>query len=89
MSAVPQPRDRASAADIVAGYLATLAIFVSGLAIVYRPVRLAPAAAVVAIVAAALAGPNSSRLAGFAIAAAAVGWIVGMTVAIVTNNPLW
>ena len=75
--------------DIVAGYLATLAIFVSAVAIVYRPVRLAPAAMVVALVAAALAGPRSERLVQASIAAGAIGWVAGMAFAVWTNNPLW
>jgi hypothetical protein len=86
-AAIDQPRG--NRADVVAGYLATFAIFLAAIAAVYRPVRLAPAAAVIALVAAALAGRRSSRIAQLAIAAAVLGWIIGMTFAVTTERPLW
>lgn len=81
--------DRTRVTDIVAGYLAVFAIFVSGLAIVYRPVRLAPAAIVLALFAAALAGERSQRLVQLAVLAGIVGWLLGMAAAVVTDTPLW
>ena len=76
-------------ADVVAGYLAVFSMFISGLAIVYRPVRLAPAAIVLALFAAAIAGERSQRVVQIAIFAGIVGWLLGMTAAVVTDNPLW
>jgi hypothetical protein len=86
---VSVPARRRNPTEVVAGYLAVFAILFSGLALVYRPVRLAPIAAVVAITAAALASGHSKRLTQFAVGAAVVGWIGRMTAAVVTGNPLW
>lgn len=55
---------------------------------VYRPIRLAPFALLVAFIAVAIGGRHE-RLASFAVAIAALGWLVGMTVAVLTENPLW
>ena len=81
--------DRLRVQEIVASYLATFAIFVSGLALVYRPVRLAPVAMLLVLVAAAIAGERNSRILQIAVAACVVGWVGGMTAAVVTSNPLW
>ena len=75
--------------EIVAGYLAAFSIFISGLAIVYRPVRLAPAAIALALFAAVLTGERTQRLVQIAIFAGVVGWLLGMTAAVVTEKPLW
>jgi hypothetical protein len=80
---------RRNTTEIVAGYLAAFAIVISGLAIVYRPVRLAPVAAVVALTAAAMATGGSKRITQVAVGAATVGWVAGMIAAVVTDNPLW
>jgi hypothetical protein len=88
VSASAEPR-RGRSADSVAGYIATFSIFLAAIAIVYRPVRLAPAAAVVALVAAGMAGKRSNRIVQIAIGMAVVGWLAGMIVAVTTNRPLW
>jgi membrane protein DedA with SNARE-associated domain len=80
---------RRNPTEIVAGYLATFSIVISGLAIVYRPVRLAPIAAVVALTAAGMASGRSKRITQIAVGAAVVGWLAGMIAAVVTDNPLW
>jgi hypothetical protein len=80
--------DRGRTGETVAGFLAAASITVSALAIVYRPVRLAPFALVVAFVAVAIGGRHA-RLAAFAVAAGAVGWFVGMTIAVLTGKPLY
>ena len=77
-----------SAAEAVAGLLAALAITVSFVAWAYRPARLAPAALVVALIAVGIGGRHQ-RLASFAVAAAAIGWFVGMTIAIITERPIF
>lgn len=86
MSAEPLSRERAS--EAVAGVLAASAIFVSLIAFAYKPVRIAPAAFLVALLAAGMGGRHS-RLAAWAVAASAVGWVVGMTIAIVTGRALY
>jgi hypothetical protein len=79
---------RWTAADTVAGFLSTLSIFASGLALVYRPVRIVPFAVLLALIASRMSARNS-RIAGYAVAVAVVCWTVGMTIAVVTENPLY
>ncbi len=80
--------NRWSAADNVAGFLATLSIFASALGLVWRPVRLIPFAIVIALIAARMSARNE-RIAWYAVIAAVVCWTVGMTIAVVTENPLY
>ena len=86
MSTVSERRDRP--ADAVAGFLATLAMFISLIGVVYRPVRVIPAAVVIALIALGMGGRHQ-RLAAFALAVTAVAWVVGMTIAVATSNPIW
>lgn len=86
MSASPVERPRT--VETVAGLMATLAIFVAVIGIVHRPVRVIPAAIVVALVAA-LIGGRHSRLAAAAVGVATAAFVVGMVVASVTGRPLW
>lgn len=97
MSAVEEtPRDRSSARDIIAGLLAASSIVLSavamGLGLLLQldahPARLAPVAIAIALVAARM----SARYQSLALKAALFGafaWVVGMTVAIVTDGPLF
>ena len=77
-----------STADVVGGFLATAAIFVSAVGLVYRPARLVPAAVLLALVASRMS-PRNSRLVLFAVVAGVVCWTLGMTIAIVTENPIY
>lgn len=88
MSAYDGPASRWSAADTVAGFLATISIFASLLALAYRPVRILPFAIVLALIAARMSARNQ-RLAGWALATAVVCWTLGMTIAVVTESPLF
>ena len=74
---------------VVAGFLATLAIFVAVIGVVRTPVRIEPAAAVIALVAAGMAGPAQRRLATAAVIFVAASFFGGMTIAVITNHPLW
>lgn len=91
MSSAPTPyRDeRASAAETAAGFLAAISLTASAVACVYRPVRIAPFAIAIALVAVALAGERHSRLAAFAVIAGGLGWLIGMSVAVLTSNPIY
>lgn len=96
MSAVDEtPAERSTARDTIAGLLAVASIVLSGIAMGFglllqldsRPARLAPVAIVLALVAARM----SERFQSLALKAAlfaALAWVVGMTVAIVTDGPL-
>lgn len=89
-------RDRSSAGDVVAGLLAVASIVLSGVAmglglllqVDAHPARLAPVAIVIALVAARM----SARYQSLALKAALFGafaWVVGMTIVIVTDGPLF
>lgn len=80
--------ERQRPAEAVAGFLAAASITVSAIAIVYRPVRLAPFALLIAFVAVAMGGRHS-RLAAIAVAAGTVGWLAGMAVAVLTESALY
>ena len=82
-----QPR-RWTAADTVAGLLATVSIFTSCVGLAYRPVRLIPFAILLALVAA-LMSERQQRVGGLAVAAAVICWTLGMTIAVITKNPLY
>lgn len=88
-------RDRNAAADTIAGLLAVSSVVLSGIAMGFglllqleaHPARLAPAAILLALVSARM----SARLQALSLKAAAFGavaWVVGMTVAVVTEAPL-
>ena len=96
MSAVEETRsDRASAADTIGGLLAVASVVLSGIAMGFglllqldaHPARLAPVAIVLALVAARM----SRKFQSLALKAALFGafaWVVGMTVAVITDGPL-
>lgn len=86
MSASPISRDRPG--ESVAGLLASLALFASLIGIVHRPVRVIPAAIVIALIAAAIGGRHA-RLAGFAVGVGAAAFVAGMAIAVATGRPLW
>lgn len=97
MSALEQTRDhRSQATDTIAGLLAVASIVLSGLAMGFglllqlqaHPARLVPVAIVLALVAARMSARYTS-LALKAALFAGVAWVIGMTVAIVTDNPLF
>jgi hypothetical protein len=87
--------ERFTVADAVAGLMATgsivLSFIAAGVGLIVqvdaRPAVLAPAAAVVALVAARM-GTYYRRLAFAAVLIAVLGWVVGMSVAVVTENPI-
>jgi hypothetical protein len=96
VSALDETRsDRTSSADTVGGLLAVASIVLSGIAMGFglllqldaHPARLAPVAIVMALVAARM----SRKFQSLALKAALFGgfaWVVGMTVAVVTDGPL-
>jgi hypothetical protein len=75
-------------ADAIAGLLASLSLFASLIGLAYRPARLIPFALLLAVIAAGMGGRHS-RLAAAAIVAGAACFVVGMAVAVITNNPVF
>ena len=80
--------NRWSTADTVAGFLATLSIFASALGLIWRPLRLVPFAILIALIAARMSARNQ-QIAFYAVIAGVICWTAGMTIAVVTKNPLW
>ncbi len=84
-----------SSVDAVAGLLAVASFVLSGIAsglglllqLEARPVRLVPVALVLAIVAGRMSR-RFERLALAAVVAAMIAWVIGMTLVVVTENPL-
>lgn len=95
MSTLETRPDHHSPADVVAGFLAVGSIVLSGLAMGFglileldaRPARTAFVAIVLALVAARLSARYQS-LALKAVLFAMVAWVVGMTIVVLTENPL-
>ena len=77
-----------SSAELVAGFLAVISMVGSVLAIFYDPLRISPFAVLIALVAAGMS-PRGARLPLLAVGVSAVCFIVGMTVAVTTNNPIY
>jgi hypothetical protein len=84
VSAVPAQRN----ADRVAGFLCAFSFTLSGLAIARTPGLLAPAAIVLALVAARMTDSHR-KLAAVAVGIGAVAFVVGMSVAVATDNGLY
>jgi len=76
------------AAESVAGVIAAAAIFIGALELVYRPFRLAPAALLVALVAAVMSR-EQQRLVMLAIAVIGVCFVVGAALAVWLHRPLY
>ena len=96
MSALEEARgERGSTTDTIGGLLAVASIVLSGIAMGLglllqldaRPARIAPVAILTALVAARM----SARFQPLALKAAlfgALAWVIGMTVAVITEAPL-
>jgi hypothetical protein len=96
MSTIDQPEARGfTSVDAVAGLLAVASFVLSGIAaglglllqIEARPVRIVPVALALAVVAGRMS-ERFQRLALAAVIAAMIGWVIGMTIVVVTENPL-
>jgi hypothetical protein len=74
--------------DNVAGFLAALSLALSAVAMVRQPGLLAPAAVIVAIVAARMTVAYRTLTAA-AVWVSALAFLVGMTVAVVTDNAIF
>jgi fucose 4-O-acetylase-like acetyltransferase len=83
-----QPFEETRPADTVAGFLAAASIFVSVAAIFWHPLRLVIVSIVLALIAAGMSRRHA-RLAGVAVGIGALGWLLGMTLAVITSHPLW
>jgi hypothetical protein len=95
VSTLEERSERHSAADVVGGLLAVGSIVLSAIAMGFglileleaRPARTAFLAIILALVSARMSGRYQS-LAFKALLFAMVAWVVGMTFAVLTENPL-
>jgi hypothetical protein len=87
--ATPLEERRSSGAETAAGFLAAISLTASAIALVYRPVRLAPFAILIALIASALAKERHKALAAAAVVIASAAWLVGMAIAVLTSNPIY
>jgi hypothetical protein len=86
MSTVPEgTSDRT---ETVAGFLCAFSLTLSGIAVARTPGLLAPAAIILALVAARMTQRHQT-LAAFAVAASALAFFFGMLIAISTDSPLY
>jgi hypothetical protein len=83
----PEARDRPS--EVVAGFLAALAMVGGLVAAIERPVMVGLIAIFISFVGAALAGPRNERLAAAGVTVASLGFLTGMIVSVITSRPLW
>ncbi len=75
-------------AELVAGFLSVLSIVGSVLALVWYPLRFSPFAVLLALIAVGMS-PKNSRLPLAAVAFGAICFVVGMTIAVVIDNPIY
>ena len=96
MSSVPgSGEQRYTVTDVLAGLFAACSMLLSFIAIGFglilqvepRPARLAPVALVLALVAGRMS-VRYQRLAFAAVITGMVGWVVGLTLAVITHHPL-
>ena len=88
MSTQPEPVTRDRPSDGIAGFLASVALFASLIGLAYRPVRIIPFALLLALIATGMGGRHQ-RLATAALGVGAVCFMVGMELAVITNNPVF
>jgi hypothetical protein len=79
---------REPASYTVAGFLAAFALFAAVLALVWYPGRVGTAAILLALVGAAMGGPQR-RLAAAAVLVATVCWFAGMLLAVLFERPVF
>jgi divalent metal cation (Fe/Co/Zn/Cd) transporter len=75
-----------SRAESVAGFLSSMAIFISLVGVAWRPLRLILPSLAIALVA---SGMAHTRLQLAAVLICGACFFCGMTVAVITSHPLW
>ena len=81
-------RGRVTVTQLVADFLATFALFAGLVSLVYYPGRLGTAAVFIALFAAALGG-RDRFLVPVSVGVTAVCWLLGMTLAIALDRPIF
>jgi hypothetical protein len=77
-----------SSSDLVAGFLSVLSIVGSAIGIAYQPMKILPVAFLIGLVSVGMA-QRENKLPLVAMAFGSVAFIVGLTIAVTTNHPLY
>ena len=83
-----QPSPNRNVAEALAGFMAAAAVFIALMGVAYRPVRLTMVAALLALVATAMSR-NQPKLVPVAWAMIGIGFVVGVTLQVLTHHPLF
>jgi len=88
-STLPADEERSSSTvDVVAGYLASIAIFISLTSLAWHPIRLLGPALLLALISAGMTG-RGKRLPFIAVITVAVCFFLGMMITVLTGRALW
>lgn len=82
------PRDSIRPSEAVAGLMAAGALFLGVFELFYRPLRLAPAAVILILIATVMS-KDQQRLIALALAVVGICFVVGTTLQVITNHPLY
>jgi hypothetical protein len=80
--------ERSGSVEVVAGYLASLAIFFSLISLAWHPIRLLAPAMLIALISAGMSG-RGKRLPLAAVLTVAACFFLGMMITVITGRPLW
>jgi hypothetical protein len=83
-----EPETTPGPAELVAGFLAVISMAGSLLSLVWDPLRVSPFAVLLALIAIGMA-PRDARLPMLAVVIGSICFVVGLTIAVTTNNPLY
>jgi len=84
----PESPREVTVSQLAADFLATFALFAGLIGIVYKPGQLATAAVFVALFAAAIGG-RDRWLVPVTVAVTAACWVIGMTLAVALERPIF
>ncbi len=87
-TAEPPETTRSQQVDVVAGYLASIAIFASLISLAWHPIRLLGPALLLSLVSAGMTG-RGKRLPFVAVLTVAVCFFLGMMITVITGRALW
>jgi hypothetical protein len=87
-STIEPESQRSQQVEVVAGWLASLAIFFSLISLAWHPIRLLAPALLLALISAGMTG-RGKRLPLAAMLTVAVCFFLGMMITVITGRPLW
>jgi hypothetical protein len=79
---------RTAPGELVSGFLAVVSLAASVLALFWNPGRVAPFAILLALISTAMA-PKDARLPLIAVVVGALAFVIGITIAVTTNNSVY